>query len=221
MSLLQDVAGATDDEASARALSDLAALAAFAQIPHLGAVYTQRLLVALGIRSAPAPWIAEARAALEEMRPELSTLSTRVRAVDVAAFAAWDVAPVKVQGRDDGGPRLSNLGAVFMRGELPPGEAHLGLTPVFIRVPRGDHAERAALATFTSVAASMSLAEPSWQKTLWVGHLRLYVTHFPCLSCVAVMCQFQRRFPGVRLEVGFDVASGVVLEPRDGKSAIP
>jgi len=36
------------------------------------------------------------------------------------------------------------------------------------------------------------------------GVVRLYVSHLPCVSCIAVFSQFIRFFPGVRLEMDFD-----------------
>eukprot|EP00747_Dinoflagellata_sp_TGD_P086802 gnl/TRDRNA2_/TRDRNA2_163422_c1_seq1.p1 gnl/TRDRNA2_/TRDRNA2_163422_c1~~gnl/TRDRNA2_/TRDRNA2_163422_c1_seq1.p1 ORF type:complete len:240 (+),score=25.57 gnl/TRDRNA2_/TRDRNA2_163422_c1_seq1:32-751(+) len=36
------------------------------------------------------------------------------------------------------------------------------------------------------------------------GRLRMFVSHIPSISSVAVMCQFIRFFPGMRLEVEFD-----------------
>mmetsp|Transcript_67421 Transcript_67421/g.217754 ORF Transcript_67421/g.217754 Transcript_67421/m.217754 type:complete len:901 (+) Transcript_67421:169-2871(+) len=35
------------------------------------------------------------------------------------------------------------------------------------------------------------------------GEVRLFGTHTPCISCMAVFCQFQAAFPGVKLRVEF------------------
>jgi len=36
------------------------------------------------------------------------------------------------------------------------------------------------------------------------GHVRLYVAHFCCISCLAAMCHFSRRAPGIQLYVDYD-----------------
>lgn len=36
------------------------------------------------------------------------------------------------------------------------------------------------------------------------GEIHLYVAHFCCISCLAVMCHFARRLPGIRLYVDYD-----------------
>ena len=36
------------------------------------------------------------------------------------------------------------------------------------------------------------------------GSARLFVAHTPCLSCVAVLCQFRGRYSGVQVQVAFD-----------------
>mmetsp|Transcript_128764 Transcript_128764/g.364190 ORF Transcript_128764/g.364190 Transcript_128764/m.364190 type:complete len:193 (-) Transcript_128764:19-597(-) len=38
----------------------------------------------------------------------------------------------------------------------------------------------------------------------WSGAIRMYVSHFPCIACIAVFSQFIRFFPAVRLELDFD-----------------
>jgi len=45
------------------------------------------------------------------------------------------------------------------------------------------------------------------------GELQLYVTHFPCISCVCSIAQFARLFPGVKLHVSF--ADGRAAASRD------
>lgn len=36
------------------------------------------------------------------------------------------------------------------------------------------------------------------------GEVRLFVCHFFCISCVAALCHFARRFPHVRLRCDYD-----------------
>lgn len=64
---------------------------------------------------------------------------------------------------------------------------------------RSGHAERGAL-----LEVATSWLEFAQGAVLEVeGTLRLYVSHFPCISCVSVIAQFARLFPGVRLAVSF------------------
>ncbi|CAJ1407874.1 unnamed protein product [Effrenium voratum] len=38
------------------------------------------------------------------------------------------------------------------------------------------------------------------------GRVQVYVSQYPCVSCLAVFCQFRRRCPNIQLEVAFDNA---------------
>ena len=62
---------------------------------------------------------------------------------------------------------------------------------------RTEHAERHALLSIASF----------WPRdgfdVLVEGHVELHITHFPCISCVGVMAQFSRMFPGVELRLYF------------------
>eukprot|EP00418_Pyrodinium_bahamense_P023674 CAMPEP_0179150316 /NCGR_PEP_ID=MMETSP0796-20121207/72894_1 /TAXON_ID=73915 /ORGANISM="Pyrodinium bahamense, Strain pbaha01" /LENGTH=124 /DNA_ID=CAMNT_0020851277 /DNA_START=99 /DNA_END=473 /DNA_ORIENTATION=+ len=65
------------------------------------------------------------------------------------------------------------------------------LQPIFSHINRDDHSERAAFLHMARVDDCD-------------GWLRLYISHFPCISCVAVSCQFVRFFPAIRLQMDFD-----------------
>ena len=62
---------------------------------------------------------------------------------------------------------------------------------------RTGHAERHALLSIASF----------WLRdgfdVLVEGHVELHITHFPCISCVGVMAQSSRMFPGVELRLYF------------------
>mmetsp|Transcript_99115 Transcript_99115/g.171866 ORF Transcript_99115/g.171866 Transcript_99115/m.171866 type:complete len:202 (+) Transcript_99115:135-740(+) len=78
---------------------------------------------------------------------------------------------------------------------------HEMLQSIFEHIHRDDHTERRA---FLSLARAVvrrcgfeGLPDVS-------GHVGMYIAHFPCISCLAVICQFIRYFPAVRLDMDFD-----------------
>lgn len=86
------------------------------------------------------------------------------------------------------------------------------LQPIFSHINRDDHSERAA---FLHLSRSL-LKRCGWEGSdNCSGWLRLYITHFPCISCVAVTCQFVRFFPAIRLELDFDNMWKTRFEPVD------
>ena len=65
---------------------------------------------------------------------------------------------------------------------------------------RSGHAERCALLQI----ASEWLQQGNPQKgSEFQGDFYLYVTHFPCISCVCVIAQFKRLFPYLRLHLAY------------------
>ncbi|CAE7773132.1 ppiA [Symbiodinium pilosum] len=89
---------------------------------------------------------------------------------------------------------------------------HEMLQPIFSHINRDDHAERMALLHLTRAF----LRRSGWQASDdCAGWLRLYISHFPCISCVAVICQFVRFFPAIRLELDFDNMWKTRFEPAD------
>eukprot|EP00439_Symbiodinium_sp_Y106_P040403 s4486_g4.t4 len=81
---------------------------------------------------------------------------------------------------------------------------------------REDHAERTALLHLTRAFLKRSGWEASDDCAGW---LKLYISHFPCISCVAVICQFVRFFPAIRLELDFDNMWKTRFEPADQRGA--
>lgn len=76
------------------------------------------------------------------------------------------------------------------------------LLPVFVEHDRSGHAERMALlALGEQVKAAGGALHPDSPVH---GAVSVYASHTPCISCMAVFCQFQRKLPNVRLYVNFD-----------------
>ncbi|CAK9114146.1 Uncharacterized protein SCF082_LOCUS52881 [Durusdinium trenchii] len=76
------------------------------------------------------------------------------------------------------------------------------LLPVFVEHDRSSHAERMALLAVGQLVKSAGgkLHPDSPVK----GTVSVYASHTPCISCMAVFCQFKQRLPGVKLYVCFD-----------------
>lgn len=76
------------------------------------------------------------------------------------------------------------------------------LLPVFVEHDRSSHAERMALlAVGKLVKSAGAKLHPDSSVSGMVG---VYATHTPCISCMAVFCQFKQKLPGVKLYVCFD-----------------
>ncbi|CAE8677403.1 unnamed protein product, partial [Polarella glacialis] len=54
------------------------------------------------------------------------------------------------------------------------------------------------------LAEVLGLREEDAQSEALHGSVRLYTSYVPCLACLAALCQFRRRHPGLKLEVAFD-----------------
>lgn len=169
------------------------------QLPHLGPLYTQRALTSLGwFRPADsAQWVASAR--LEAWAAQGMSVGNLVRTECIVAWVAASFRfrdlLVEVPGR------LFPAGVPSEADE----EVRALLRPTFRHMARDDHAERAALLWVTLQALDACRAGTGALADL-AGAARLYVSHFPCLSCVAVLGQFARLAPGALLEVAFDDA---------------
>jgi len=76
------------------------------------------------------------------------------------------------------------------------------LLPVFVEHDRSPHAERMALVQLGEVIKSNGgkLHPDAPIK----GGVCVYASHTPCISCMAVFCQFKRKLPGVKLYFIFD-----------------
>lgn len=78
---------------------------------------------------------------------------------------------------------------------------HDALEPVFVHIHRDDHTERRAILCLCRAIVRRcgydGLAGVS-------GVVKMYIAHFPCISCLAVVSQFIRLLSSVRLELDFD-----------------
>lgn len=78
---------------------------------------------------------------------------------------------------------------------------HEMLQAVFEHINRDDHTERRAFLSLSRAIVNRcgfgGIPDVS-------GCISMYIAHFPCISCIAVVCQFIRFFPSVRLEMDFD-----------------
>eukprot|EP00448_Togula_jolla_P001005 CAMPEP_0170611242 /NCGR_PEP_ID=MMETSP0224-20130122/23086_1 /TAXON_ID=285029 /ORGANISM="Togula jolla, Strain CCCM 725" /LENGTH=265 /DNA_ID=CAMNT_0010936667 /DNA_START=237 /DNA_END=1034 /DNA_ORIENTATION=+ len=73
--------------------------------------------------------------------------------------------------------------------------------PVFVDHDRSAHAERQALLLLLE---ALPLDDDEGVVQGATGHVRVYASHTPCISCLSSMCQFTRAFEGATLEVAFD-----------------
>lgn len=185
--------------ARAVALRGLKELMDKRQLPHLGPHYTRHALEMLGwlAPGQHADWVHAARHAIwaaQGVSVGSLVRTERIMAYVVAAMLLGD-ALVEIPGR------------IFHAG-VPPaidGEVCALLQPTFRQIARDDHAERAAM---LSVTASLFNACQADVRALAqvTGTVRLYVSHFPCLSCVAVLGQFSRLASSLELEAAYDDA---------------
>jgi len=76
------------------------------------------------------------------------------------------------------------------------------LLPVFVEHDRSSHAERMALLSVGDVIQDAGGKLHPDSKI--GGSVCVYATHTPCISCLAVFCQFKRRLPDVKLYFYFD-----------------
>mmetsp|Transcript_74741 Transcript_74741/g.210746 ORF Transcript_74741/g.210746 Transcript_74741/m.210746 type:complete len:318 (+) Transcript_74741:141-1094(+) len=169
------------------------------QLPHLGMHYTGRALTALSWHLAldSEPWVAAAR--MEAWAAQGLSIGTEVR---TERIVAWVAATLCVRDL-----RVEIPGRLLHAGVPPEANEEVQglLQPTFRHLSRDDHAERAALLI---VVAALFRAGPIGTSQLAEvsGSLRLYVSHFPCISCLAVLGQFKRLLPELALAVAFDDA---------------
>jgi hypothetical protein len=87
------------------------------------------------------------------------------------------------------------------------------LVPVFAQHARHGHAERVALVALLAEVLEQTSPAPQRPPKDWPnwairvnGDVYVHISHFPCISCVAVFCSFMRVLPRVRLHVSFENA---------------
>eukprot|EP00811_Abedinium_folium_P028218 NODE_4350_length_1903_cov_5.240991.p1 GENE.NODE_4350_length_1903_cov_5.240991~~NODE_4350_length_1903_cov_5.240991.p1 ORF type:complete len:585 (+),score=159.64 NODE_4350_length_1903_cov_5.240991:216-1757(+) len=197
-----------------------AALVGEMEIDNLGLFYTSRFLRAaavvseaevLGFAEEPSTWARaaahtciEERAHIVAVSAEDRKVSRQLDRVNKREIVAWLAYDVQLQGRQC----VETGRCFFWRPSLEEASEHAAeawLQPITTRSrraptlisdhDRSGHAERGAL---LDIAASWLPARGHLE-----GWLRLYITHFPCISCVGVIAQFAWLFPTVQLSVAF------------------
>lgn len=93
---------------------------------------------------------------------------------------------------------LAETGRIVASGSASEGSP---LQAVSLRFSRHRDAEFLAL---SSVLSTLGLSSADARGLEITGHLRLHVTHTPCLSCVWAMVQFRKLCPNVQLQITFD-----------------
>lgn len=179
-------------------LRELRAFLDLRQLPHLGPLFTRRALASVGwLPAGPAPWVARAR-----LRASAALAALGPGAVRTERVAAWVAASLRLRDR-----ALELPGRLLRQGVPPEAgeEVRALLRPTFRHMARDDHAERAALLCVVLAALDECRAGAAALVEL-VGSVWLYVTHFPCMSCLAVLGQFARHVPCPSLEASFDDA---------------
>lgn len=181
------------------ALRELKKLMDQRQLPHLGPYYTSRALQMLGwLSQGPqTPWVLSARHAV--WAAQGVSVGSLVRTERIMAFV---VAAIWFQDM-----LIEVPGQLFHAG-VPAeadGEVCMLLQPTFRHMARDDHAERAAMLSVTSSVLN-TCRSGSGVLAKITGIIRLYISHFPCLSCVAVLGQFARLAPLMMLEAAYDNA---------------
>lgn len=169
------------------------------QLPHLGPYYTRRALSLIG-------WLAPADRALwvDWARQEAwAMLGMRVGPlVRTESIVAWVAAELWFH---DACVEVS--GSLFQAGILAQVKKEVSglLQSTFRHMARDDHAERAALLHVLIIALDVCGLDSAVLGE-FTGKVRLYISHFPCVSCLGVLGQFARLMHSAVLEVAFDDA---------------
>lgn len=182
------------------------------QLPSLGAAHTGEALLVAGadckshgviddvLAAADRRWVLQAREAVSQA----VWWSCPHAAVSSQGVVAWLSARLEVAG----GVIVEEPGRVFVADDSAEHSILIErmLQPIFLQVPRNGHAERRAL---VSLLRQISRAVSYDHHDRWSdaqGSVRLYASHFLCMSCIAAVAQFCRRLPRAEVQVEFDNA---------------
>lgn len=174
-------------------------------IPYFGEFYTREVLQKLDILAqrsgdgdALPGWALEAR----RRCLEASSGDWRIPCTDtILAHASWDL---QLEAKS---LSVSSAGRVFRASWTDGIDDHIKelLQPLRQHIKRDMHPERVALLELIDEAARAGIAGEDSLRALR-GSVRMYVSQYPCVSCLGVFCQLVRRCPCVTLEVDFDSA---------------
>ena len=172
----------------------------------LGYHFTARALDDLGFPLPHQSWCKSAEeAALQILKQKLlrgpASLPERALARKLLVWSSYDLqAPcgrhllrLKMKGRSTYAQDLHQQ-QVMQTHKVP-------LTPIFVEHDRSNHAERWALMSIISDLLAKGVQPCKFHSVQ--GDVWLYAVHTPCISCMAVFCQFRKAFPQVSLCVAF------------------
>ena len=172
--------------------------------PRFGARYTSKALADLGLSTSDPSW--------HPMAQQLTRQALRTRKWQRKNAGVW---PARASAQmlvvwcsyeiyDESGLVCENKGKLFFSAKTDATEvdsarglSELLLASVFVEHDRSMHAERHALLEVANLVERMGSRDVH-------GNVRLYAVHTPCISCLAVFCQFRSLFPQVVLHVQFD-----------------
>ncbi|CAE7456727.1 RAP, partial [Symbiodinium sp. CCMP2456] len=201
----------------------------FGGVPHLGEQYSKEALQRLGLMAkeptprtnqqpeaaAAARWVDDAR---RQCRAALGG-NWQIPATDtVVAHVSWDVTCFDHTWRNSGKVYHAASQRAQARGAAPaavPKTIEDLLAPLRQHLRRDTHPERLALLELMHAMAQAEadetleeLSDQSLRDFLkkCEGAVQVYVSQYPCVSCLAVFCQFKHRCPKIGLEVAFDNA---------------
>lgn len=204
LEFLRMLRSAENDRASTTILNDFQDWIVKMQMPHFGAVFTHMALAAAGINSTEKgdtpTWVTHAGEAVQNS----AWWSCPHAAVSSQGVVSWCSAALQIPG----GKVLDEPGRVYFADDSAEHSILVErmLHPIFLQVPRNAHAERRAL---IDILRSISRSFAFGQSESWSGvrgEVRLYASHYPCISCLTVLAQFARRLPLVCVTMAFDNA---------------
>jgi len=212
--MLQQLRRAATEAERSDSLTNLQRWVEELQVPHLGSAFLGDALRAAGAVPSEGfwPWLAEARSSVQSA----AWWSCPHAAVSSQGVVAWLAAEVQVSP----GRLVREPGTVYVADDST------GLIlvermiqPLFLQVPRHGHAERKAMVALlrSALREQGSHADAATTSSLQeaTGWVRLYASHYLCISCLAALAQFTRTLPQVTVEVGCDNAwSSFSARPR-------
>ncbi|CAJ1423521.1 unnamed protein product [Effrenium voratum] len=193
-------------EQMATARQELALLEAWVgdqQLEHLGPDYTQRLARCCGLWSdSQGAWEA-ARGAFAAAEPEGKRVGLHQSKV-----VAWLAYSLRLEGDGPEVATTSESGQLITYGRAerefcPHWQAaeRLLLPLSTTSHSRGGHAERVAMLQVFSAALKCAEQLRTGDDLELLGEIRLFVSHWPCVSCLTVLCQVRALAPQVQLHV--------------------
>lgn len=171
-------------------------------VAHLGPLYTRDALRALRLsghisEEEAVQWAKTARMSIREA---VGSSWLPPSTEGVVALASLNVV-----GGCGGGDRLEIPARIFCGnsggGVGTLGEAAMLFESIDRHVARDGHCERVCICWLAD-AMIAHFGANAWGAC--VGQLLIYASHFPCISCIAVLCQFRRYVPRVKAHVDYD-----------------